>query len=155
MSRKNVMIELLPRALWVLQGVCLYLGEYFTPGRPALTRNVPLLCVGIIFTAGGFVLFLYVGHYIRSAITSKELVTTGPFGYVRHPMYVSIYIMLFGAGLLFFSWTWFGIMAAFVPIWYADCRIEERQMIELHEKKYSDYKRKVGMFIPKRKTKRK
>ncbi len=41
------------------------------------------------------------------------------------------------------------IMLVFIPIWYLDCRIEEKQMIELHKEKYLDYKKRTGMFLPK------
>ena len=93
---------------------------------------------------------MYVFYYIHRALLNKDLVTGGPFRYVRHPMYVATYIMLFGMGLLFFSWVvWFWVMAAFVPVWYMDCRIEERQMTGLHGETYLDYKKRVGMFIPK------
>ncbi len=92
---------------------------------------------------------MYVGYYMRRALFNKELVTGGPFKYVRHPMYVAIYIMLFGMGLLFFSWTWFAIMVVFMPVWYLDCRTEEKQMRGLHGREYLSYKRRVGMFIPK------
>lgn len=64
-------------------------------------------------------------------------------------VYLGIYIMLTGIGLLFFSHLWFAVMLAFVPIWYLDGRVEERQMIELHGSAYFDYRERTGMFIPK------
>lgn len=84
------------------------------------------------------------------SIKDKELVTGGPFKYVRHPMYVSIYVMLVGIGLLFFfSWVWSAIMIMFIPVWYVDCKIEEKMMVELYNEEYPDYKKKTEMFFPK------
>ena len=51
-------------------------------------------------------------------------------------VYLGIHIMLTGIGLLFFSHLWFAVMLAFVPIWYPDGKVEERQMIELHGSAY-------------------
>ena len=96
----------------------------------------------------GFLFWMHVGYFMRCAFFDKSLVTTGHFKYVRHPMYVGIYIMLLGLGILFFSNVWFIIMLAFVPIWYLNCKIEEKQMAELHPEKYPDYKRGTGMFFP-------
>lgn len=154
MIKKNRGTEILPRLLWGVMVICLFLGEYVTNWPPTLTDNTPLVVVGIVLSAGGFLFWMYVAHYMgvggALSIKDKELVTGGPFKYVRHPMYVSIYVMLVGIGLLFFfSWIWFAIMIGFIPIWYVDCRIEEKLVIELHKEKYLDYKKRTGMFFPK------
>ena len=149
MKGKNIAVEVLPRVLWIVQGICLYLGQYFTHHPPLLTNNVIFLCLGAVLMVGGFFSWINVAYYMHHAFFTKELVTTGPFKYVRHPMYVAMYIMLFGVGLLFFSWVWFVIIWIFIPVWLIDCRIEEKQMTELHGEKYLNYKKRVGMFIPK------
>ena len=148
MTRKNLAIEILPRALWVIQVLCLYLGQHFTNRPPLFSSNSGILFMGMLIITGGFLFWMYVVYYMRHAFFDKELVTSGPFKYVRHPMYATVYIILFGIGLLFFSWTWFVIMTIFIPIWYVDCRIEEKQMTGLYGKEYLDYKKRAGMFIP-------
>ena len=146
--KKNAVIEILPRALWILMAICLYLGQYFTNSPPKLTDNLFLLILCIFLCFAGFLFWMYVGYYMRHALFDKSLVTTGPFRYIRHPMYVGIYIILTGIGILFFSWIWFIIMLIFIPVFYWNCKIEEKQMIELHGKKYLDYKKRTGMFLP-------
>ncbi len=147
-KKQHLAIEILPRVLWIVMAVCLYLGQHFTNYSPKLTDNIFLLYLGISLIIGGFLFWMYVGYYMRRALFDKSLVTTGPFKYVRHPMYVGIYIMLSGAGLLFFSKIWFLIMLAFVPTWYFNCKMEEKQMTELHKEKYLNYKKETGMFLP-------
>lgn len=149
MNLKNFAIEVLPRALWIVMAVWLYLGQHLTDSQPVLRSDVLFLCPGILLGIGGFLFWMYVGYYMRRALFDKSLVTDGPFRYVRHPMYVGMYVMLIGIGILFFSKMWFMIMLAFVPVWYLDCRIEEKQMSELHGDKYRDYKKRAGMFFPK------
>ena len=141
--------EILPRALWIVMVILLYLGEYLSKSAQLLEKSTLLLIFGWCFTVTGFFFWMYVVFYMRKAFFNKELMIDGPFKYVRHPMYVGIYIMLLGLGKLFFSWHWFVIMLIFIPIWYFVCKIEEKQMAYIHKEKYLEYKEKVGMFFPK------
>jgi len=143
---KKIVYVILPRALWIFMAVCLYLGQKLTNSPPILTDNLFLFCSGILLSVGGFLLWMYVGYYMRLALFTKELMVSGPFKYIRHPMYVGIYIMLVGIGLLFFSWIWFITMLIFIPIWYLDCKIEEKQMTQLQGKKYLEYKKELECF---------
>jgi len=111
--------------------------------------SVCLLITGVLICSLGLIIWIYVIYFMRRAFFDKTLLTTGPFTFVRHPMYSAIYIMLTGMGILFFSYLWFLIMLFFMPIWYVNCRLEEKQMTEIHGKKYLEYKKKTGMFFPK------
>ena len=148
-NKKHIAIEILPRALWIFMAICLYSGQYLTNSPPKLNKNILMIFLGSSLTVSGFLFFMYVGYYIRYALFDKGLVTEGPFKYIRHPMYVSIYIKLLGAGISFFSKIWFVIMLIFIPVWYFDCKIEEKQMTELHKEKYLEYKERTGMFFSK------
>ncbi len=148
-TKKHIAIEILPRALWVVMAICLYLGQHFTNRASLMIDNILLISLGVVLSIGGFLSWMYVGYYMRRALFDKSLVTTGPFEYVRHPMYVGIYTMLFGVGIVFFSKIWFMIMLVFIPVWYFDCKIEEKQITEFHGEKYLNYKKKTGMFFPK------
>ncbi len=111
--------------------------------------NVCLLIIGVLICSLGLIIWIYGIYLMRRAFFDKTLFTTGPFTFVRHPMYSAIYIMLTGMGIFFFSYLWFLIMLSFIPIWYVNCRLEEKQMTEIHGKKYLEYKKKTGMFFPK------
>lgn len=87
---------------------------------------------------------------VRKALASKELIVKGPYKYVRHPMYVSIYFLSFGFGFLFYSWIPFAVNIIFIPIWFMICKVEENQMTLIHGEKYIAYKKNVGMFLPKK-----
>ncbi|MCK4664114.1 MAG: isoprenylcysteine carboxylmethyltransferase family protein [Bacteroidales bacterium] len=152
MKKKNIAIEILPRVLWIVMVVCLYLGQHFTNSPPILNDNTLFICLGVVLSIGGLFLWFYVAYYMRKSLFDKSLVTACLFKYVRHPMYVGIYIMLLGFGILFFSEIWFIIMLIFIPVWYFNCKIEEKQMIDLHKEKYIDYKKRTGMFLPKLKN---
>jgi protein-S-isoprenylcysteine O-methyltransferase Ste14 len=157
MTKKNAWIEIFPRALWVSKFVLLVSTQYIFINKPQLTNNTFKLVLGILLSAVGFCFWIYITRYMHikgSFSSKKELCTAGPFKYIRHPMYVSVYIMLTGLGLLFFAWIWFVLMIVFIPIWYGVSKMEENHMTGIWKEQYLDYKRKTGMFFPKFKLKK-
>ncbi|MEA3282734.1 MAG: isoprenylcysteine carboxylmethyltransferase family protein [Euryarchaeota archaeon] len=149
MKPRHIAVEIMPRVLWIIMAICLYMFQHFANEPPIFAENILLRSFGIPLVIGGLLIRMYVGYYMRRALFYKTLVTDGQFGYVRHPMYLGIYVMLFGIGLLLFSHVWFAVMLAFVPIWYPDGRVEKMQMIELYGSAYLDYRERTGMLIPK------
>lgn len=85
---------------------------------------------------------------VKEAYNSNKIADTGPFVLIRHPIYSSVYVISAGLGLLFYSTYWFIVLLIFVPFWYIESKEEERQMIEYHGEKYTNYKIKTKMFIP-------
>lgn len=76
-----------------------------------------------------------------------ELVTTGPYAFVRHPIYTGILLALLGSTMV----HWYPrivllpvILAYFI---YA-ARVEERSMREHFPKEYPGYVRRTKMLIP-------
>ena len=132
-----------------MQGLFLALGERWSDHNPILSENPIVLVVGIILTVSGVVLLSWSFKHLVRALFSRELIQTGPYKYIRHPMYVFIYLILIGVGMLWFSSTWFIILLVFIPIWYLICKAEEKQMTELSDGKYQEYKERTGMFFPK------
>ncbi len=77
------------------------------------------------------------------------LVTRGIFGVVRHPLYASLIWMFYGAGLVYVNYA--ALLATtllFVPAMIYRARLEER-LLEERFPEYTDYRRRVGMFLPK------
>lgn len=147
MKIKHIAIDILPRLIWAIQGGVLFFVHHYINYQPRLTDNLLLLIFGCSMMFSGTFCIIWVSRFLTKAVFTRELVVEGPYKYARHPMYVAIYIILIGVGLLFFSIPWFVILLAFVPIWYIDCQLEEKQMTDLHQQEYLDYKRRVGMFF--------
>ena len=148
MNKKHVAIEIMPRFLWVIEGFTLFILHSIVGEKPVTTNNNIYLLLGTLITIFGVFYLVTTFYKLAKPMFTKELVTDGPYGYVRHPMYVSMYVLLVGIGILFFSQLWFAILLIFIPLWYFDCLLEESQMIDLHGDKYRDYKKRVGMFFP-------
>ena len=78
-----------------------------------------------------------------------KLIQNGPFGIIRHPLYVSYILILAGLSLTFLIY-WILVPALFIIIGiYPTAKAEEETLIEQFGEEYIEYKRKVGMFFPK------
>ena len=78
----------------------------------------------------------------------QHLVTTGVYGFVRHPMYLGALLMFIGTPLLLGSY--YGLMLGFVMILLIAIRtIGEEKMLMKEFRDYEEYKKKVRYrFIP-------
>jgi protein-S-isoprenylcysteine O-methyltransferase Ste14 len=148
-EKRHIVVDILPRIFWLIQFGFLAVSQWLSDRPMKLSENVYILILGITLIVFGSLLNAWTVKHLVRAIKTRELVQTGPYNYIRHPMYVFIHIILIGVGLLWFSSTWFIILLLFTPIWYLVGRIEEKQMVEITDGKYHDYKKSTGMFFPK------
>jgi 2-amino-4-hydroxy-6-hydroxymethyldihydropteridine diphosphokinase len=73
---------------------------------------------------------------------SGQLTTTGPYGWVRHPMYGGILLVVVGASILGGSWWAAGAAGILGILFYLKSRHEER-FLRIAYPDYSDYARSV------------
>jgi protein-S-isoprenylcysteine O-methyltransferase Ste14 len=78
---------------------------------------------------------------------SPQLVTTGPYARLRHPIYTGIIIALVGNALALSLWWLVAVAAAFVYFSYA-ARKEESTMLATFPGEYADYQRRTKMIVP-------
>jgi protein-S-isoprenylcysteine O-methyltransferase Ste14 len=78
---------------------------------------------------------------------SPQLVTTGPYRYVRHPIYSGLILAVTGTAL---ALNVYGlIVVAIVGAYFAySATVEERIMIDRFAKTYPTYRRSSKMLIP-------
>jgi protein-S-isoprenylcysteine O-methyltransferase Ste14 len=149
MDKKTVAIEILPRALWLVKITLLIALHFIYGGGFSPSRSTDACMVGALILLMGILLGIWVLWHVFGALFTKKLITSGPYRFVRHPMYIAIYCILIGIAIIFSINIWFVVLALFIPLWYLVCRIEERQMLELHRFEYMDYQNRTGMFFPK------
>ena len=128
-------------------GVCLFLSQFTSDRLTWFTDNTTMIIIGVILTVAGILLWVWAAIWLRRTKSFKGFTESGPFKYIRHPIYTSIYILCVGLGLIFFAWLWFVAMIIFMPLWYLEGKEEEKRMSELHGQKYADYKARTGMFL--------
>ena len=76
----------------------------------------------------------------------SQLITTGVYARVRHPLYASVIALGFGWALLWRNGPALALAAAQVFFFYAKARVEERLLRERFPE-YSDYIRRVPLFF--------
>ena len=77
-----------------------------------------------------------------------QLVRTGPYRMVRHPIYSGILLAMFGTALFFGELRGLiGFAIAFIA-WWSKSRTEEQFMLEVFGDQYSRYRSEVKALIP-------
>jgi protein-S-isoprenylcysteine O-methyltransferase Ste14 len=112
--------------------------------------NVPLcvVLVGDLLVAVGFALIVrvYRENTFSSAtievIKGQQVISTGPYAIVRHPMYASAFLYLSGTPLALGSYWGLLPIAAMMPflIWRL---LDEERLLAAELPGYSDYQKKV------------
>lgn len=78
-----------------------------------------------------------------------ELISRGPYAFVRHPMYTSF--MLMGIGQAFLLSNWFAGLAGllgFAILFFLRVDREERMMLEIFGPQYREYMERTKRIIP-------
>jgi protein-S-isoprenylcysteine O-methyltransferase Ste14 len=110
--------------------------------------------VGLILLAAGFGLAvwarIYLGRNWGMPMTKKdepELVTSGPYRFVRHPIYSGLLLALLGTALAtnIYWLIAFGVMGIY---FLYSARVEERLMTSSFPAVYPSYRAKTKMLIP-------
>jgi protein-S-isoprenylcysteine O-methyltransferase Ste14 len=98
------------------------------------------------------------GTYFTTSITVKEgqkLMTTGPYRYIRHPMYTAYFILFVAAFLISMNWVIgvSGIGIIFILMTFRRKK-EEKILIDTFKDKYMHYMKTTPSFIPIKMNKR-
>jgi len=118
------------------------------------TGLVALVAGAIIVLCGYGLLFwafwswpaLFVGHAI---LPDHQVIRTGVYGVVRHPVYLAAFLIWLGLGIAFRSRGVVALTVLYViPAYLAYIRSEERMMREEFGDTYRDYCRDVPGLIP-------
>jgi protein-S-isoprenylcysteine O-methyltransferase Ste14 len=84
---------------------------------------------------------------------TEKIVSSGIYLFIRHPQYLGGLFAHIGISFLFSAWYSLLFTPLIVIIIYLISRKEEDELIREFGKEYRDYKKKVGMFLPKLKGK--
>lgn len=77
----------------------------------------------------------------------KKLVTTGLYKYVRHPIYTSSFMLVFGLPLVLNSYYALGASVLVSVIIYIRAELEEKELC-IGLTNYKEYTKRTGKFIP-------
>lgn len=120
-----------------------------------LPRTEAASGIGAALTVAGIAFAVWarrrIGRNWSVEITVKqdhELVTAGPYAWVRHPIYAGLLLAFIGSVLALGQWRGVLAFAIVVATIWRKLRIEERWMRERFGPAYDDYARRVKALVP-------
>ncbi len=124
-------------------------------GTPsALTGNFTIGVIGVVLCMAGIAIAFwarfFIGRNWGMPMTRKaepDLVTGGPYRYVRHPIYSGVLLAMFGTALVMGSaWGILLILMTAYFIWSA--RTEEQYLTTQFPDAYPAYRARTRMLLP-------
>jgi protein-S-isoprenylcysteine O-methyltransferase Ste14 len=120
----------------------------------AATGNPWLLGIGLAIFVLGLTLAVWARVYLgrnwgmpMSQKADPELVTTGPYGKIRHPIYSGIFLAMVGTAIAV-SLYWLIAVAILGAYFLFSAVTEEHTMAKLFPAAYPPYKHATKMLIP-------
>lgn len=117
-------------------------------GRPAAwgAATVAMFWSGVGFAALGMLVRLWASGIVKK---DKTLATTGPYGYVRHPLYVGNHLITLGFCLASGLWWSFVAWAAIAFIFYPGTIAHEDEVLHrLFGKNWEAWRARTRALIP-------
>ncbi|HAW49553.1 TPA: hypothetical protein DCX16_01180 [bacterium] len=153
LENKTFRIPLILTGIIFLGGMVVVLP--FVP-QPRLVNLYLRFAVGIPLAVFGIAFRIYPLIYFRRMKTRSDLVRpsklviNGPYSIVRHPQYVGGIIFIIGWFLIWGGLYSFYILPVLIIMILLQAFIEEKYILEKEfGNEYREYKKKVGMFLPK------
>jgi len=122
-------------------------GDTWPPRLSMITAGVALLTFAGIFGLTGVAALRGNRTPFPRPRERSELVQSGIYAQVRHPLYTSVMLASFGWAFIMESWPSLLVALVQVPFFQAKARREERWLCEEFTA-YSDYMKQVPRFIP-------
>ena len=145
----------LPPPVWALLYVLLAAGLSYVagwprvPGLPIVPLAVGLVVVGVALSVASALLFRREGTELNpTSTTNRKLVTSGPFGFTRNPMYLGLVIVTLGIAVWVAGWPMFlAPLATFATANWVHIPFEEAKMRRQFGDAFDAYARTVRRWI--------
>jgi protein-S-isoprenylcysteine O-methyltransferase Ste14 len=123
-------------------------------GRRTPDPNSLVAIMGFIVCVAGLALAVGARAYLgsnwgmpMSLREGHELVTSGPYAYIRHPIYSGILLLTLGSAIAV-NPAWVAAFVLFLVYFVQAARVEERDMTKQFPDVYPAYQRRTKMLIP-------
>jgi protein-S-isoprenylcysteine O-methyltransferase Ste14 len=146
-----------PLALWGLAlEVAAFIVVLLFHRKSAGPAEAPLLAAAMLLAPAAAAVFIsattHLGRHMRiQAVVSEahELVTTGPYRVVRHPIYASIFMLLL-SNICLFARLWVAPFAVMLYILGTEIRVhvEDGLLASRFGQRFDAYKARVSAYIP-------
>jgi protein-S-isoprenylcysteine O-methyltransferase Ste14 len=150
-----ILVTLRPIGLATLAALIAYLIKPAAMAWASMPLPGALRWCGVGIAIAGSALFIWTMHHIGRNITDTvvtrekhELVTSGPYHWVRHPFYVAAALIFLGYGVGAANWFILAGGALAATLLVMRLRIEEQKLIDRFGDAYRDYMKRTRRFVP-------
>ena len=137
-----------PKLLVFLQFGLIGLMIFFSHG---VLRSVPAI---VIFLMGVVIGLWAINHHEKGNFNIQpklkeggQLVTTGAYNFIRHPMYTSVLLMMLGVLIASASFIELLLFILLITVLVLKAKREEK-LWSGHDEAYLEYKKHTKLFIP-------
>ncbi len=162
-SLQTGMAHKLLRAPYLIIATLLFIGLGYVIWIP-LPLHFPQLIEQFLSILGMIIMLPSLGLYIWGLRTlgqnfnassgfgvrlrdTHQLITTGPFAYLRHPMYLAVIVVSWGGLLLYRTWTMLMMAVIMFGLLYRGHK-EEEALAQAFGRDWVEYKRAVPGWLP-------
>jgi len=152
---KSILIRLLIAAVFVIVAKTVTSSKG-TVWETILASTPPpaIQAIGVILAAVGVACAIWARVHLgknwgmpMSIKEDPELVMSGPYAYVRHPIYTGVLLVVIGSACVFGLW-WLLALILYAPYFIYSARTEEKIMRAKFPDQYPDYMKRTKMLIP-------
>jgi protein-S-isoprenylcysteine O-methyltransferase Ste14 len=126
-----------------------------TLSRRFMPESEAIKAVSIVLVAGGVAIAIWarrhIGEYWSARVALKEdhqLIQSGPYARVRHPIYSGMLLAMIGTGLFVGEWrAIIGVVLVFAAHWQK-ARREEKLLASQFGSAYQEYCGRTGSLFP-------
>lgn len=108
--------------------------------------GVMILCIPLLYW-----MFRSLGDNVTTTVAVREdhqLVTSGPYRWVRHPLYTIGFSFVISFSLMAANWFMLCMTAITLAIIMARTPIEEQKLLEEFGEEYREYMKRTGRYLP-------
>lgn len=141
-------------ALQFILFIALGLASVLTPAQSVGTARLigfGLMVVGILVILSAIVTYQQTNrtppNITPDPQRKAQLVTSGIYARLRHPIYSGVLLAAFGAALAHGNQIMWAVVAAMYIFFYAKSRYEEALLLHVYPA-YKDYMMRTGRFLP-------
>jgi protein-S-isoprenylcysteine O-methyltransferase Ste14 len=123
--------------------------------RRFVPKNAAAVWLGVAVAGEGIALAIWARWHLGQNWSDKvvlkvdhQLIRSGPYGYVRHPIYTGVLLGVGGTALAIGEWR--GILALLLQgtSYLIKAKREERILAASFGEAFAEYKRETGFFLP-------
>jgi len=124
-------------------------------GRHLFRRTVAIPIVGVVFTCMGIGIAIWarynLGQYWSARITLKkdhQLIRTGPYCYLRHPIYTGLDVAVIGSALAIDRWRCVLGVCLIIAGYVIKAKREEALLATQFGDAFDDHRKHTGFLLP-------